>query len=201
MTIAAGSDLDQRRVRPLISEADIRQSVEQLGRRISADYDGRPLLLVGVLTGSIVFVADLMRRITVPHRLGLLQASSYRGDATSPGELIVNLDAIPEVRGADVLLVDDILDTGRTLSRLIGALQERGAASVRCAVLLWKKSRTEAPPVPDYCGFEIPDEFVVGYGLDFNGEHRHLPFIGVITQEPEASAPGAIHTPSNQCRE
>jgi hypoxanthine phosphoribosyltransferase len=178
----AGSVTNRRTepVRCLIAEEEIRQVVGQIGRRISEDYRDRQLTLLGVLTGSIILVADLMRQITLPHKLGLLQASSYRGTATEPGQLTLNLDLLPNITGRDVLLVDDILDTGRTMQRLMDEVQERGAASVRCAVLLWKKCRTVTDLRPDYFGFEIPDEFVVGYGLDYDDEFRHLPFIGVI---------------------
>jgi hypoxanthine phosphoribosyltransferase len=167
-------------VRCLISEDVIAQRVDELAARISTDYADRPLTLIGVLTGSLVFVADLMRRISVPHKITLLQASSYRGAVTQPDKLRLNLDMLPLLSGRDVLIVDDILDTGATLSTLLGEIQQRDVASVRTVVLLWKTSRTTTSIVPDYVGFEIPDEFVVGYGLDFNDEHRHLPYIGVL---------------------
>lgn len=167
-------------VRTLITEEQIERGVDELARRISCDYAGRPLTLLGVLTGSIILVADLMRRISLPHKLGLLQASSYRERATEPGRLRVNLDFLPDVAGRDVLLVDDILDTGGTMARLMDEIRSRDAASVRCAVLLWKQARTVAPLEPDYYCFDIPDEFVVGYGLDFNDEYRHLRYIGVL---------------------
>ncbi len=167
-------------LRCIISEAAIEGTVADLGRRISDDYRGKPLTLLGVLTGSIIFVADLMRQINLPHKLGLLQASSYRGPETTSGALTLNLDLLPDVRGRDVLLVDDILDTGRTMQRLMQEIRGRGAISVRCAVLLWKKSRTVVDLQPDYFGFEIPDEFVVGFGLDFDDDYRHLPYIGVL---------------------
>jgi hypoxanthine phosphoribosyltransferase len=166
--------------RCLIDDAEIAQRVSELAHRISSDYSGRPLTLVGVLTGSLVFLADLMRRIAIPHKISLLQASSYPGTATSPEQLRLNLDLLPPLDGRDVLLVDDILDTGQTLAALVAELQRRNAASVHTVVLLWKKSRTTAPVAPDYVGFEIPDQFVVGYGLDFNDEYRHLPYVGVL---------------------
>jgi len=171
------------KLRCIISEAAIRGTVADLGRQISADYYDKPLTLLGVLTGSIIFVADLMRQINLPHKLGLLQASSYRGSETSPGPLTLNLDLMPDVQGRDVLLVDDILDTGRTMQRLMQEIGNRGATSVRCAVLLWKRSRTVVDLQPDYFGFEIPDEFVVGFGLDFDDDYRHLPYIGVLESE------------------
>lgn len=166
-------------IRELISAAAIQTAVADLGRRITADYADRPLTLLGVLTGSLMLVADLMRRIELPHQLGLLQASSYRGMSTTPGELRINADFLPPLAGREVLLIDDIFDTGRTLSTIVDRLQPFGPRSVRTAVLLWKRSRAEVELQPDYVCFEIPDEFVVGYGLDFNGEFRHLPYIGV----------------------
>lgn len=169
-----------RQVRCLITEEAILQRVAELAERISSEYDGRPLTLVGVLTGSLVFLADLMRQISVPHQISLLQASSYRGTATTPDTLRLNLDLLPPLAGRDVLLVDDILDTGGTLAALVDEMRRRDAASVRTVVLLWKKERTTAPIVPDHVGFEIPDQFVVGYGLDYNDDYRHLPFVGVV---------------------
>ena len=164
----------------LLTAAQIAARVEQLGVQLTRDYQQQPLLVIGVLHGSIVFVADLIRAISTPHQLGFVQASSYRGCATAPDELRLQLDALPDLTGRRVLLVDDILDTGRTLSALKVKLCERGPADVRTAVLLWKRDRTETELSPDYFGFEIPDRFVVGYGLDYNGDFRHLPFIGTL---------------------
>ncbi|MBX3443499.1 MAG: hypoxanthine phosphoribosyltransferase [Planctomyces sp.] len=165
-------------VRPLIPAAEIEQAVQELGRRISRDYAGQPLTILGVLTGSIMLVADLMRRIECPHKLGLIQASSYRGTATTAGRLTLDLESLPDLEGRHVLVVDDIFDTGRTLEGVVERLRDSGALSVRTAVLLWKRARTQAALRPDYVAFEIPDVFVVGYGLDFNDEYRHLPDIG-----------------------
>lgn len=173
--------ITQQPIRELISAARIAAQVEEIGERITADYAGRPLTILGVLSGSLMFVADLMRSIRIPHQLGLLQASSYRGEATSPAELILNLAFLPDLSGREVLLVDDILDTGRTLSALESAIRQTDAAGVHSAVLLWKKSRTTLPVAPRYVGFEIPDEFVVGYGLDYAGDFRYLPYVGVVT--------------------
>lgn len=165
---------------PLISTAQLEAAVARLGEQISVDYAGKPLTILAILTGSIVFVADLMRQITLPHQLGLVQASSYRGTATTPGSLRINTEFLPDVRGRDVLLVDDILDTGQTLSGIISLVERLEPTSIRTAVLLWKRERTRVELEPDYVCFDIPDRFVVGYGLDFNGEHRHLPYIGVV---------------------
>lgn len=174
-------------VRSLIEADEIAAAVQQLAERISHDYAGRPLTILGVLSGSIMLVADLMRSISLPHKLGLLQASSYRGATTIPDRLSINLDFLPDIADRDVLLVDDILDTGRTMEALLRELKTREARSVRSAVLLWKRSRTEVDVEPDYFCFDIPDEFVVGYGLDFNDEYRHLPYIGVLESPNSAT--------------
>lgn len=166
----------------LIDETDIRAAVIELGRQISADYRGRPLTALGVVTGSIVLLADVIRVIDLPLRVGLIQASSYRGATTAAGELSINTDLLPDVTDRDVLLVDDIFDSGRTLATLCGILREKQARSVRTAVLLWKDRPTDVDLQPDYYCFKIPDVFVVGYGLDYNGEHRHLPYIAVLEE-------------------
>jgi len=166
-------------MRVLISEAEIQQRVAVLGRQISEHYRGRPLTILGVLTGSVVLLADLIRAADLPLKVALIQASSYGGMRTSPGELSINRALVPDLRGRDVLVLDDIFDTGRTMVGLFETLEEFQPSSVRCAVLLWKKQRTCVEMEPDYFGFQIPDEFVVGYGMDFNDEFRHLPFIGV----------------------
>ena len=164
----------------LLTETEIQARVHELGRRIEADYQGKPLTIVAVLTGSLIFLADLIRQIHLPLRVALLQASSYKGATTRPGDLIVNEAFVPDVAGRHVLLLDDILDTGHTLATLVARMTERGALSVRTAVLLRKTGRQQVPLEPDYCGFTIPDAFVVGYGLDYNDDHRHLPYVAVL---------------------
>jgi len=171
----------------LISAERIRDRVSELARQIAADYHDQPVTIVGVLTGSLVFLADLIRQLRLPIRVALIQASSYRGAVTTPGQLRVQADLVPDLRGRHVLLLDDILDTGRTLAHLVNHLRALEPASLRVAVLLRKRGRQEVPLEPDYFGFDIPDAFVVGYGLDFNDEYRHLPFIGVLS-------PGKGHT-------
>jgi hypoxanthine phosphoribosyltransferase len=167
-------------IKCLISEDEIADAVARLGRKITEDYAKSELTILGILTGSIVLVTDLMRQIDVSHQLGLVQASSYRGKTTEAGDLRINLDFLPEIRGRDVLLVDDIFDTGKTITKISQQLELFEPKKIRTAVLLWKKSRSEVETVPDYHCFEIPDEFVVGYGLDYNGEYRNLPYIGVL---------------------
>jgi hypoxanthine phosphoribosyltransferase len=165
----------------LLTEGQIQDRVRELGRQIEADYHGKPLTIVAVLTGSLIFLADLIRRIELPHRVALLQASSYRGATTSAGALTINEAFVPDVVDRDVLLLDDILDTGHTLATLVGRMGDRGARSVRTAVLLRKIGRQEVYLEPDYCGFTIPDAFVIGYGLDYNDDYRHLPYVAVLT--------------------
>jgi hypoxanthine phosphoribosyltransferase len=173
----------------LIPEDRIRRRVAELGRQIEADYQGRPLTIVAVLTGSLMVLSDLIREIHLPLRIGLLHASSYKGATTTRSTLVVNETLAPDVAGRDVLLLDDILDTGHTLTALVAHMAERGALSVRTAVLLRKLGRQEVPIEPDYCGFTIPDAFVVGYGLDYDDDYRHLPHVAVL-DGPAAEPPG-----------
>lgn len=164
----------------LLTADQIRARVGELSDDIRAEYRGRPFTVVGVLTGSLVFLADLVRRIELPLQIGLVAASSYRGTATTPGTLVIQDALLPDVRGRHLLLLDDILDTGQTIASLVAHLEARGAASVRTCVLLRKVGRQTVAFEPDHVGFPIPDAFVVGYGLDFNDDYRHLPFIGVL---------------------
>ncbi len=171
----------------LIPADRIRERVDELGAEIATDFDGRPITVVGVLTGCLIFLADLIRRLNHPTQVALLQASSYRGTATTPGHLNIHDELLPDITGHHILLLDDILDTGQTISRLVEHLKARGASSVRTCVLLRKIGRQVNVFEPDYVGFPIPDKFVVGYGLDFNGLYRHLPFIAVLP-EPASEA-------------
>ena len=167
-------------MRRLIGESDIRDEVSTLGKQIAEDFHGRPLTILGVVTGSIVLLSDLIRKIDLPHRVGLIQASSYRGRTTKPGELEINTALLPDIEGRDVLLVDDIFDTGRTLSALAETIKQHGPTQVRTAVLLWKEGCSQVDFEPDYHCFKIPEVFVVGYGLDYNDDYRHLPYIAVV---------------------
>lgn len=164
----------------LLSAEQIQKRVAEMAQAIAVDYHARPVTFVGVLTGCLMFLADLIRHLDLRLRIGLIQASSYRGETTTAGPLRIDPALLPDVRGRHVLLLDDILDTGNTLAQLVEHLKNLEVASVRTAVLLRKKSRQRVPLEPDYLGFDIPDAFVVGYGLDYNDEHRHLPFIGVL---------------------
>jgi hypoxanthine phosphoribosyltransferase len=169
-------------VESLISESRIQDRLREMGREIEDDYRNKPLTIVAVLTGSLIALADLVRQIRIPLRIALVQASSYRGATTTATTLVINEAFAPDVTGRDVLLLDDILDTGHTLAALVQHIEDRGAASVRTAVLLRKIGRQIVPLEPNYCGFVIPDAFVVGYGLDYNDDYRHLPYVGVLRE-------------------
>jgi hypoxanthine phosphoribosyltransferase len=164
----------------LLSADDIQRRVAEMARQIADDYRGQPVTIVGVLTGCLMFLADLVRHLDLPLRIGLLQASSYRGATTTPGVLRIQPELLPDLRGRHVLLLDDILDTGQTLAYLREHLHSHGVASLRIGVLLRKEGRQTVPIDVDYRGFDIPDAFVVGYGLDYNDEYRHLPYIAVL---------------------
>src|SRR5262245_41353639 len=140
-------------MKTLITEEQIQQRVDELARLIQRDYHDRPLTIVGVLTGCLMFLADLVRRLDLPIRIALIQASSYRGQSTTPGVLRVQDELVPDLRGRHVLLIDDILDTGQTLSHLVQYLKGLNPASLRTAVLLRKQGRLEVPIEPDYFGF------------------------------------------------
>ena len=175
-------------MKTLLSADQLREGVHRLADEIAIYYDRRPVTIVGVLTGSIVLTADLMRRLEMPLKLGFVQASSYRGQSTQPNHLAIHADFMPDLHGQDVLLVDDIFDTGRTLARLVTDLKIFGAASVRSVVLLRKHGRREVGLQPDHVGFEIPNEFVVGYGLDYNDAYRNLPYVAALDEAELAAA-------------
>ena len=162
----------------LVSAAEIQASVESLAAKIKEREGNRPLTVIAIMTGSIVFLADLIRKLEMPLRVGVVQTSSYRG--TVRGPLSINAAMMPDIAGRDVLLVDDIFDTGRTLQEVIASLADFQPRSLSSAVLLLKRGRQETDLRPDYVGFEIPDEFVVGYGLDYNDLYRNLPFLAVL---------------------
>lgn len=169
----------------LISEEQIQARVAELARQIETEYEGRPLSLIGVMTGSLMLLADLARSIRIPTRVGVIQAGSYRGATTVAGALYINDSFLPDVAGRDVIILDDILDTGHTLSALRELIAQRGPNSIKTAVLLRKIGRQIVPIEPDYTGFPIPNRFVIGYGLDYNDDYRHLPYIGVLDEAPE----------------
>ncbi len=167
----------------LLSKEKLHDGVAAMAAEIEQAFQGRQLTIVGVLTGSVVLVADLIRHIDQPMRVGVIQASSYRGATTTRGELIINSELMLDIKDRDVLLVDDIYDTGVTLGQVVDKLNDFKPASVRSAVLLRKEGRQESDYEPDFVAFTIPDVFVVGYGLDFEDMYRNLPYVAAL--EPE----------------
>ena len=166
----------------LISRARIDRRVRELARQVEKDFAGLDLVVVAVLNGTVMFLADLLRALNLPLRLDFIGVSSY-GSGTTSGELVFTKELRVDVRGREVLLVDDILDTGRTLRRVTEVLQRLKPRRIRTCVLLEKQARRVEAVAADYTGFSIPDEFVVGYGLDFAERYRNLPFIGVLQPE------------------
>jgi len=164
----------------LVSEAAIRRRVTSLAEEINKAYRGKDLTVIAVVNGALIFTADLLRRMRSPLRLDCIRASSYHSGTAATGKPVIIDNLKLDIAGQHVLLVDDILDTGNTLSAVHELLLAKKAASVRTCVLLDKKARRVVPFEAEYVGFEIPNEFVVGYGLDFNERYRNLPCIGVL---------------------
>ena len=164
----------------LFTEEQLSACVDRLAEEINRDYAGKAPLVVGILQGSFVFLADLVRKIKLPINLEFMSVSSYGSGTSSTGEVNIRLDLSEEIEGRDVILIEDILDSGNTLSRLLPTLQARGPASLKLCCLLDKPSRREREVPIDYLGFTIPDAFVVGYGLDYDQKYRNLPYIGIL---------------------
>ncbi len=167
----------------MLTEAKIKEKVVELGSRISKDYEGKVPLLISILKGSVVFMADLMREITVHCDIDFMSVSSYGKGRKTSGVVRILKDLDTDITGRDVIVVEDILDSGMTLSYLLELLKARGAGSIKLCTLLDKPDRRVADVKVDYCGFVIPDEFVVGYGLDYADRYRNLPYIGVLKPE------------------
>jgi len=165
--------------RVLITEAQLARRVQALAREIERDFRGREMVVISLLNGTVMFLADLLRHLNLPLRLDFLGVSSY-GEDTKSGELVFTKELRLNVRGRDVLLVDDILDTGRTLNRVLPKLRALKPRRIKICVLLDKPARRMEAIEADYAGFTVPDEFVVGYGLDFAERYRNLPFVGVL---------------------
>ena len=169
--------------RVLVSEEELHRINVRLGAQITRDYAGKNLLVVGILKGSVLFMADLIREIQLPCKLDFLAVSSYGGDTRSSGVVKIVKDIDIELENYDVLLVEDILDSGRTLSYVCDMLRTRHPASIRVATLLDKPERRVVDLKADYVGTSVPDEFVVGYGLDYCQQYRNVPYIGVLKPE------------------
>ena len=164
----------------LFSEEQLKERVAQIAAQIDRDYAGKELMLVSVLRGSFIFMADLVRAITVPCRVDFMAVSSYGSGTVSSGQVQITKDLSEDITGRHLLVVEDILDSGNTLSYLLEVLRARKPASIRLCTLLDKPERRVKPVHLDYTGFAIPDAFVVGYGLDYNEYYRNLPYIGVL---------------------
>lgn len=167
----------------LVTQQAIQERVAALAAEITRDYEGKELTIVALMKGSVIFLADLLRLIPIPLRLEVLPVASYHSGTESSGVVTFRKEFLPDVQGHHILLIDDILDSGNTLNIISGALLEKKPLSLRCCVLLHKKVRTTAPIHAHYIGFEIPDAFVVGYGLDYQEYYRNLPDIRVLSAE------------------
>jgi hypoxanthine phosphoribosyltransferase len=168
------------RIRVMLTEEEVDARIKQIGEQISKDYEGKSVHLICVLKGGSFFMCELAKRISVPVSFDFMSVSSYGGDTKSSGVVKIVKDLDESIRGKDVVIVEDIVDSGRTLSYLMELLGQRGPASLRLCTLLDKPDRRVVNVHVDYTGFEIPDEFVVGYGLDYDQKYRNLPYIGVI---------------------
>ncbi len=167
----------------LINSEEIQKRIRDLGKKISRDYKGKEVLLVCVLKGAFVFLADLIRAMEVPLKVDFIACSSYGSSTESSGVVRILKDLDYPVEGKHILLIEDIVDTGLTLNYILSLLKERRPKSLKVCALLDKPERRVVPVKIDYLGFKIPNEFVVGYGLDYNGQYRNLPFIGVLKKE------------------
>jgi len=169
------------------SEAQIQVRIGELAEAINRDYAGKDLVMISVLRGSVIFTADLVRKITLPLTMDFLAVSSYGAGTTSSGQVRILKDLSDNVEGKHIIIVEDILDTGNTLAYLSNMLAAREPASVKICTLLDKPSRRTAHITADYVGFEVPDAFVVGYGLDYDERYRNLPYIGILKPEVYAN--------------
>ncbi len=171
------------KIRVLLSEEEVDAKIQQIGEQISKDYAGRQVHLVCVLKGGSFFMCELAKRITVPVSLDFMSVSSYGSETKSSGVVKIVKDLDEPLKGKNVIVIEDIVDSGRTLSYLLEMLNDRGPASLKLCTLLDKPDRRVRDVRVDYTGFQIPDEFVVGYGLDYNQKYRNLPYIGVVEFE------------------
>ncbi|WP_031515466.1 hypoxanthine phosphoribosyltransferase [Desulfofalx alkaliphila] len=167
----------------LLTEEEIKDRVQQLGRQISEDYRGESILVVGILKGAMIFLADLVRHLEIPTFFDFMAVSSYGSSTMSSGAVRILKDLDKSIEGKNVIIVEDIVDTGLTLSYLVDNLRAREPATIKVCTLLDKPDRRTVDVTIDYNGFTIPDEFVVGYGLDFNERYRNLPYIAVLKPE------------------
>lgn len=167
----------------LVSEEEIAKKVEELAKKITEDYKGKDLLLVGILKGSVIFMSALAQKIEFPVQMDFMAVSSYGKSSTSTGEVRINKDLDFSVEDRNLLIIEDIIDTGYTLGYLIDNLKKRGAKSIKVCTLLDKPDRRKVDINVDYLGFVIPDEFIVGYGLDYAEQYRNLPYVAALKEE------------------
>ncbi|MBQ4090765.1 MAG: hypoxanthine phosphoribosyltransferase [Clostridia bacterium] len=170
----------------LISEEELKSVIENLGKKITEDYKNadKPIICIVILKGSMLFAADLVRKIELPLEIEFMKVSSYGAGTKNSGEIKIHLDLMREhLENYNIIVIEDIVDSGRTLARLTQLLRNRNAGSVKTCTLLDKPSRREVEFIPDYCGVTIPDEFVIGYGLDYDEKFRNIPYVGVLKPE------------------
>lgn len=167
----------------MFDEAALVAKCREMGQQLTRDYAGKDLLVVGILKGSVMFFADLVRQINVPLNIDFMVASSYGSGTETSGSVKIKKDLDGDIKGRHVLLVEDIIDSGVTMSCLMAELAKREPASIRLCALLSKPSRRQVDVQIDYCGFEVPDEFLVGYGLDYAEKYRNLPVVGILKRE------------------
>ncbi len=167
----------------LISEEEIRERVKELGAEITEDYEGEEILVIGILKGSVIFMSELVQRIGKPVKMDFMDVSSYGTKSVSTGEIEIIKDIEYSIKDKNILIVEDIIDTGYTLNYLVKDLEERGAKSVKICTFLDKIDRREVDIPIDYIGYEVPDEFIVGYGLDYAEMYRNLPYVAALKEE------------------
>lgn len=172
-------------IKVLVTEEELDKRVSELGAQISKDYEGKSIHMIGILKGSVFFMCELAKRITVPVTLDFMQVSSYGDGTKSSGVVRISKDLDESLEDKDVLIVEDIIDSGRTLYYLLDVLEKRNPSSMKLCTLLDKPERRVKPVTVDYVGLDIPDEFVVGFGLDYAQRYRNLPYIGVVSFEEE----------------
>lgn len=180
VSVNGGEYMSQEKIRVLIPEEKIEDRIVQLAEQISRDYQGETVKLVCILKGSIIFTCELAKRLTVPVLFDFMQVSSYGNGTKSSGSVVIKKELDEDIKGDNVIIVEDIVDSGNTLSQLVPILKAREPKSLKVCTLLDKPDRRTAPIDVDYNGFVIPDEFVVGYGLDYDQKYRNLPYIGVL---------------------
>ncbi|WP_066889728.1 hypoxanthine phosphoribosyltransferase [Clostridium nigeriense] len=167
----------------LLTEEQILERVREIGKSISKDYEGKDLLVVGILKGSVLFASDLIKNITIPCEIDFMAVSSYGSSTETSGVVRILKDLDHSIEGKDIIIVEDIIDSGVTLDYLLKYLKARKANSIEIVTLLTKPARRKVDIEVKYCGFEVPDEFLVGYGLDFAEKYRNLPYVGILKEE------------------